>query len=1744
MFTVLARWRTLRLLLVVAVITSLYVSVPAAVGTLLPKAAADPVSGAFALGDGVGGSIDARTGQFSVSAPLVKVVGRGSADLTLKLTWEQARAGASLDRYGFGAGWSIGATFVDPGVTVYPAGGGAYAVDSTFPSGLRNYILNDLVYAATGGTLPARAGVPAPVDYSSTVSYDDGRVDYFDGDGNLAARSDRFGNRTDLTYTQITADQWQPTTIVDAYGLTTSFVYGNDPDTGNAQLTVSAPKRSDGVVSTATVDFTNSDQVQSVTDPVGNAASFAYSPVTGAPRGIQFLDQVTGPYQATTTVTYGQFANASGPALVIAKQLAVTDADGDPLAATQTFTMDPAPGTKHNYAGNPNHLSTTRDALFESADSGYQYSTKISNGASSTRSTYDALHRLVERDIVASSDPADDTDDVLVQTQVMDYSAIVPPTALDPNYAQPLTTTLTSSAVSGPDGFTSSTGTRTTTTTHTWDDHGRPKSSTDALGNTTVHTYDDTYGLETSTVLTGTDGSRRSVTNALTDDKKSYHLSSAAEAKPGDTLSARTEVTYGYDDFGQLSSRVVAWAPGAAPPDNGGGPASSTTTYASTDDPAAVTRTIAVTTADGSTAATTTTTVVDLVSGLPMKTTDALGRVTTKNYDAANRILTVTPPDGMVTTTSYGNADADGPATVTATQADGHVIQTSYDALGRKTTVTDNVRSGAFTSDPTSRTVVTISYSPDGTDVTSIDRANRTQTAEHDALGREVRTISANGVTKTTTYDDVGNTSTARTYADNGSGVTQLTRNAYDNLNRKIASRTSYPVPGSSRPLFRVDPADQISYDGIGRQASMTSGDLVVVPDYAGAGGVPATTTIAPAPTAQVKTAAITTTDTTTLDGNPSLRGRSQPGQPARDGLQTVSDEAGNVTTTVDPLGRATAFTYTKDGRPGTRTSPDGTVTTNTYDLATGRLASVSSQDRAGAKVTTTYTYVPAGKPGAGLVPSVTDASGTITYGYDADRHRTSVTYPDGSATSAVYGDNGWLATATDVTGAVTTYCYNPDGSMSSAIQTRGGTPSCVTNGTSSVAQTTGGTTVASVGYAYDGLGRIRTITRGNGLTTTNTYEPNLMLNSQTTTDKSGQQLEKRAYDYDSHHNLVSKTETTAKPSSCSVVCTAGPTTFGTWTTTYGYDAYDRLTRSAVYSGSNVTGVQPVTQVAYTLDVSGNIMSTTRTTRTTGTRPTVSTQTTVNGLDAAGQLTQQTVGTQSASQSHDLQGRVVTALSGAQTSYRPDGLPASVTTGAVTTSFSYWPDGTRRRATTVDPANGTSTVDLHYGVDGTLVNDTTTKPTGSAASASYLITTGREARSLQPVSTAAGRIAATASAPVTTGAGVGYLLRDRHSSVTAIVDSAGAVTNTYAYSDYGAPALLDGRPGTVVGAAAGADPGRANPLQYSGGGVRTQYTDTGLGTVMTPARFYDPTQGRFTSRDTANVHNRYGGFDANPIMKVDPSGQSPIGDTTIDALYVVVFAISVFLSGGAAAAAWGAVTAAAELTAALVVPAIAQTVATVANAVGVVSDGLRLVDDATSLAGHKHFLNDDMRNDINNVSTVAGSVAGAAGGVASFVSARAATAAAGAAQAAHVTVPIDPVVGNVGGVPDGPPRRRSPLSEDCHARHIRSRERPGAGGAIRGGPLRICPGPRARARATARRVGPRRICPRRICPRRAGHQHVGLRRSGERRPAAGADGRESQARRRRTPRRVASGSRTGHREHQRAAVRASAPIGG
>ena len=229
-------------------------------------------------------------------------------------------------------------------------------------------------------------------------------------------------------------------------------------------------------------------------------------------------------------------------------------------------------------------------------------------------------------------------------------------------------------------------------------------------------------------------------------------------------------------------------------------------------------------------------------------------------------------------------------------------------------------------------------------------------------------------------------------------------------------------------------------------------------------------------------------------------------------------------------------------------------MTVNTYDPVTGQLTSASVTPAGGSKATTTYAYVPKGKPGAGKLAGITDASGTISYGYDVDGNRTSVSYPDGATASQTYADDGQLLSSTDVTGAVTTYGYTTSGLLHTAVQARGGA------------------TLASVTYGYDGLARISSATRGNGLVTRYRYTPDNMLAGDLTTAPAGpsgvlRQVESHSYAYDRNHNLVSRTDQTADPGTCTVVCVPAPSTYGTWTTTYSYDALQRLTGSAVDRG-------------------------------------------------------------------------------------------------------------------------------------------------------------------------------------------------------------------------------------------------------------------------------------------------------------------------------------------------------------------------------------------------------------------------------------------------------------------------------------------------------------------------------------------------------------------------------------------------
>ena len=826
--TSLSRFPHARAALVLATSAALVATALAAPKAVAAKparaaAATSAPTGGFSLAGGLGGSIDPRTGQFSVSVPIATADGTGGAAVAIALSWQQERAAASIDRSGLGAGWTIGSSFVNVAglKRVYPSGGGSYLLDPSEPSGLKDYKLHDLTFSTAIGTLPARAGAAA-VNYAYTLTYDDGHVDYFDVNGNLVARVDRFGARTDITWRARANNVWQPTSIIDSYGLTTTFDYS----TANVVKIVS-PHRSDGVVATTTVALTTASGVQSVTDAVGQKTTFGYASVSSAPKPL--LTQIAAPNGAKTAITY-QFP-AYEPTLTVVNSLAITDANGNPISPAQTFDLNPAGNNRHNFTGYPNHLSTGgADTLFESGDADYLYSTALTTGTTTTTTTYDALSRLTKRAVSVA--PAVGETPLVAQTQEATYDTPVRvPGNLPADFARPDEVALTQSSETTAAGIIAAPP-RTTTTDFDYDDHGRVTSMTNEVGSKTTTAYDDRYGQVVKQTTVGTDGAEAQQINTLTADGRNIGTTTTSVGKSGQALTARQTVSYGYDGAGQLTSRALRWAPGAKPADDGpgGGPDEIVTTFARAVDAATASETLTTTVGAGSSGAQATKSTIDLVTDESTSTTDGLGRTTTQTYDALGRPTKVVVPGGLTTTTSYT------PTSQTVTDPSGRVVKTTTDLLGRTTSITDNVRNGVLTTDPSARTLSSTSYSADGSSITGTDQSGRVTKEVLDPFGRIVRQVSPSGVVQLTSYDNgASHDKTDQTIPAGADGPAATTVDTFDDANRTVQSTTTYQGDQGD-PGFLSDPVSSATFNGLGQTATSSDQDLTVTPDRSGPG--------------------------------------------------------------------------------------------------------------------------------------------------------------------------------------------------------------------------------------------------------------------------------------------------------------------------------------------------------------------------------------------------------------------------------------------------------------------------------------------------------------------------------------------------------------------------------------------------------------------------------------------------------------------------------------------------------------------------------------------------------------------------------------------------------------------------------------------------------------------------------------------------------------------------------------------
>jgi len=1507
-----------------------------------------PVSNAFAMGGGIGGSIDQRTGAFQAQLPLVNIAGRAGAGLSLTLSYDQSLAvqGPAGDRFGLGAGWTLGVPWVNTagGVQVYPASGGSYAYDTGSPTGLAQYPLRDLAFVRESGKLPGGRS------YAYKLTYLGGQtVSYFDTNGNLIAQIDRFGNTISLTWQQ-SGSSWHPLTVTDNYGQVTRFDYGTP-----GQVKVVAPVNAEGITATTTLTFYGG-YLQTVTDPMKQKTTFGYTQLGGL--SAQLLSSVAAPTGEDTAVTYTQPPYEK--AVVVASDVKVTDANSRQVLTERHFSLDgPDDKSQHNYTGYPQYNAKGPNALFASNDAGYQYTTELSDSSSAVEFTYNSLHLLISQQVLTASGPGGLKTS---QTQVYCYPVYCPPkvpswTSLPANYAKPTSVAVTY-------GDPSHKPNRTVTTSSAYNDEGLQTSATNAAGTTTTTTY-NSYGLPVTQTVTGTDGSTSITTDTFTDDGKSVQTVSTATGPSASAATARTVATYSYNDFGQVTGESLAWAPGAKPKGDSDGPDQVDTSQQISFDTAAHTQTDVLTTAAGTPDAAATKTVTDLVTGNVLSRTtpgNAIGTdlTTSYTYDALGRQLTATAPGGQVTTTFY-----DSPTVTTVTAPSGLKTQTTTDALGRTVKVTDNVSGQKLVASPTARTVQTDHYASDGSEKSTTTPAG-TATTTFDPLGRPAQVVQPSGITETESYNDVANT-TQVSVVPSGAALTapvSVTTSGFNDLDQPLTSSVSYTDHTPAAPAGET-------YDQLGRVSSYSGDDVTATPDYGGAGGLqdgtkltPGDTTDYPGQTAQAAT-------DNTLTG--ALSTKTLTGQAKAAGTTYSYDTAGRVKTATTADGAATSYTYSPAGQIASVTQPSGTTTTYTYDGKTGQLTEVDVKGADGTTQQTGYHYDPA----TGQVTSVynpADPADAIGYKYDADGHVIEVDYPDGTSTKASYADNGQLATTTDTTGAVTTYAYNTDGTCGPAH-----TDLC------QAVQVRGSTTLATVSYTYDSMDRVHTITRGNKVTTTLDYTDASQVKTETTTAADGSALRTDGYTYDSHSNVATHTITTVLPAPAAPAPTSSATTQSTkpspkpkptkptptkptptkptpkptksqplgapassTITAYGYDAYNRLISSKVYSGTAATGT-PTSSTAYTVDAAGNVTAQ-DTTTSAGTTHTAST------ITPGGELTGRTGA--AATQKFDADGNVTTDLAGNTYTWDPDGEQASVTTHAgVTTSYTYWPDHTRRTATTTTGGVG-HTITYHYATDGKIADETYAGG-GSAVTATYLMGVNREARTLD---TAAG-------AAQDTGVGTGYYLTDAHGSVTTMIDASGAVTASYAYGDYGQP---DGASPALLATPAADPAGNAavNPFTYDGA-----YTNPTTGTQYLPARTYDPDQGRFLTADAADQFNRYQAFDTNPIVDTDPTGQWALPQIVTDLFAALVFVATAIASAGAAIPVYAAVAAGEAITDAAITATVLNTVAVATNVGAAATSATLTANDAAELTGHG-FLSSDQVDELNAATFTLGTIGG------------------------------------------------------------------------------------------------------------------------------------------------------------------------
>ncbi len=494
-------------------------------------------------------------------------------------------------------------------------------------------------------------------------------------------------------------------------------------------------------------------------------------------------------------------------------------------------------------------------------------------------------------------------------------------------------------------------------------------------------------------------------------------------------------------------------------------------------------------------------------------------------------------------------------------------------------------------------------------------------------------------------------------------------------------------------------------------------------------------------------------------------------------------DARGNLTEIKDARGFKTRFTYDAVGQMVKRLNARNHSTAYEYD-ASGNITRIT--DALGRE--TTVAYDGAGRP----VTRTSPRGQTVSFQHDAVNQLTQVDYPGGDQGSFTYDPAGNLATAVDPDTDLV-LDWDAAGLLSSIDDQLLGKAITYSYDGRGLPVEKSSPDIGSRAYDYDLAGRPMTLTQDGDVFKFSHDNGNRLVRAELPNGV------KTDYTYDAADRLTRVLNRKANAQTLS-------------SEQYHYDADDRLVRKA-------TGAGITTKYTYnTLDALGSERRNgaggyahTFTYDGVGNRKTLNADGAVTNYTygPTDQLMKEQSPTDTVDYLYDESGNVTDRTDGAGAStYAYDAVErlTAATTPAASATYAY--DALDRR--TSKTVNGGTVKTLYDGIDPLA------EYSSGALSAERVFGPGVMGLDRQLAQTA--------------GGATSYLLKDRLDSTTALVDPAGALTDTYEYDAWG---LLTAQTGST-----------SNDDTFTG---RMLDRETSL--YYNRARQYDPTVGRFTQTD-------------------------------------------------------------------------------------------------------------------------------------------------------------------------------------------------------------------------------------------------------------------------------------------------------